>query len=210
MKNIFKLGGIFAGIVLIAIGIGSIVIGTSGHGEVGTDLKREKITGTPDMTPKAIAGEAKAAGLTNVDLPTCSVAGKEIKTGSDAKCFASYMRIHALEATGGRTYAQMGRYLTASGKETDDQKAAAKDPKTGQPVENGARNIWVNETALSTALNTSYFAQQVALFSIVMGIALVLVGIGLLVLSLGVLPARGAGSAADTRAAAGTGAPSAA
>jgi hypothetical protein len=194
--NIFKLGGIVAGIVLIAIGIGSIVIGTSGHGEVGTDLKREQISGTPDMTPKAIAGEAKAAGLTNVDLPTCSVAGKAIESGSDAKCFAQYMRIHALEATGGRTYAQMGRYLTASGKETDDENAAAKDPKTGKPVDNGARNIWVNETALATALNTSYFAQQVALFSIVMGIALILVGIGLLVLSLGVLPARGAGSPA--------------
>ena len=28
MRNVFKLGGIFAGIVLIAMGIGSIVIGT--------------------------------------------------------------------------------------------------------------------------------------------------------------------------------------
>jgi len=43
----------------------------------------------------------------------------------------------------------------------------------------------VTETALSTALNTSYFAEQVAVFSIVMGIAMVFTGIGFLVLTLG-------------------------
>src|SRR3546814_2860068 len=99
------------------------------------------------------------------------------------------MRIHALEATGGRTYSQMGQFLTAKGKETSDKTLAAKDPKTGQPVANGARNVWVTETALATALNTSYFAQQVALFSIVMGIALILTGIGFLVLTV-VMPRR--------------------
>jgi multidrug transporter EmrE-like cation transporter len=55
--------------------------------------------------------------------------------------------------------------------------------------------VWVTATALSTALNTSFFAQQVALFSIVMGIALVLTGIGFLVLTLGTRKAGGARSA---------------
>ena len=64
-------------------------------------------------------------------------------------------------------------------------KKAATDPKTGQPVENGLRNMWVNETALTTALNTAYFAESVATFAIVMGIALLLTGIGFLVLTLG-------------------------
>jgi hypothetical protein len=128
--------------------------------------------------------EAKAAGLKNVALPTCSVADQAIDNGARAKCFASYMRIHALEATGGRTYSQMGQYLTATGEETSDKAAAAIDPKTKQPVANGARNIWVTETALATALNTSYFASSVALFAIIMGIALLLIGIGLLVLTI--------------------------
>ena len=88
------------------------------------------------------------------------------------------MRIHAFEATGGQTYAQMGRFLTKDGKDTNDSKLAAIDPKTEQPVENGARNIWVTETALTNALNTSFFAEQVALFGIVVGIALLLSGIG--------------------------------
>ncbi len=59
------------------------------------------------------------------------------------------------------------------------------DPKTGAPIANGARDTWVTETALSTALNTSFFAEQVALFSMVMGIALLLTGIGFFILTLG-------------------------
>ncbi len=57
--------------------------------------------------------------------------------------------------------------------------------RTARPVENGLRNLWVTETALTTALNTAFFAERVAIFSIVMGIALLLTGIGFLVLTLG-------------------------
>jgi hypothetical protein len=81
----------------------------------------------------------------------------------------------------------MPRYATADGKGTNDPAAALKDPKTGQPVDNGARNIWVTETALTTALNTSYLAEQISLFGVVVGIALLLSGIGF-----GVLAAAGA------------------
>jgi hypothetical protein len=42
----------------------------------------------------------------------------------------------------------------------------------------------VTETALSTALNTSYMAEQLALFAMVIGVALLLSGIGFLVLDL--------------------------
>jgi hypothetical protein len=45
--------------------------------------------------------------------------------------------------------------------------------------------MWVTETALTTALNVSFFAERVAFFSIVMGAALLLTGIGFLVLTLG-------------------------
>ena len=180
-SKLFKYAGIAAGIVLIAIGIGSVVTGLGGRSTVHDNLGLEQITGSPDMNPTAITAEAKAAGLKGVALPTCSVANKAINTGGQARCFASYIRIHALEATGGRTYSQMGQYLTADGKETSDKAAAAIDPKTGKPVPNAARNIWVTATALTTALNTSYFAESVALFAILMGIALLLIGIGLLV-----------------------------
>jgi hypothetical protein len=189
-SKFFNYGGIAAAVVLIAFGIASLVMGVNGRDTVQNNLAAEQIVGTPDMTPSAIAAEAKAAGLKDVSVPSKSVAGLKINTGDRARTFAQYMRIHALEATGGQVYAQMGRFLDKNGKATDDEKAAAIDPQTKKPVENGARNIWVNETALSTALNTSYFAENVATFAIVMGVALLLTGIGFLVLTLGLVPGR--------------------
>lgn len=185
--KLFNYGGIAAAVILIAFGITSIVVGLNGRDTVRSNLGTELIVGTPDMTPKAIAAEAKAAGLKGIALPTKSVAGKTIDTGAEARTFAQYMRIHALEATGGKTYAEMPHYATADGAGTNDVKAALKDPKTGQPVDNAKRNVWVTETALSTALNTSYFAENVALFSVVMGVALLLTGVGFLVLALGLV-----------------------
>src|SRR3954469_322608 len=189
-SRVFNYGGIAAAVILIAFGIGALVMGANGRDTVRTNISKESIVGMPDMTPAAIAAEAKKAGLKNVDIPSKSVAGQTIDTGGEAKTFAEYMRIHALEGTGGQVYAEMGRYLDAKGKATNDEAAAAKDPKTGQPVENGARNLWVTETALSTALNTSYFAENVANFAIVMGVALLLTGIGFLVLTLGLVQGR--------------------
>jgi len=182
-KKFFTYAGIAASVLLIAFGIGMVATGVSARSTVHDNLAQEQIKGTPDMTPAGIAAAVKESKLTGITLPTCSVANKPVDDGASAKCFASYMRIHALEATGGRTYSQMGQYLTAQGKETSDKTQAGKDPKTGQPIPNGARNVWVTETALGTALNTSYFASSVGLFAIVVGIALLLIGIGLLVLT---------------------------
>ena len=97
------------------------------------------------------------------------------------------MRHHTLEATGGKTYSQMGQYLDAKGNPTNDKAVAAIDPQTKKPVANQARQIWVTETALTTALNTAFFAERVATFAIVMGFALLLSGIGFTVLTLGAL-----------------------
>jgi voltage-gated potassium channel Kch len=98
------------------------------------------------------------------------------------------MHEHALEGAGGLTYAQMGRYVSANDPEspagTSDEAAALKDA-SGNPVSNSARDTWVTATALSTALNVSYMAEQMALFGIVVGIALLLSGIGFIVLASG-------------------------
>jgi hypothetical protein len=165
MTKLFRYAGIAASVALIAFGIGAVAIGVNGHNRVGTELAREQIVGTPDST----------------------IPNQLVNTGGEAQAFAKVMRKHTLEATGGKTYAQMPQYTTASGKGTADKAAAAKDPKTGAPVSNPARTIWVTETALTTALNTAYFAESMATFVIAMGFALLLTGIGFLVLSLRVL-----------------------
>jgi hypothetical protein len=188
------LGGVLACVVLVGAGIAYIAIGISGRNEINHSVAREQIVGTPDMTPAAIREEIAKAGLKNVpDIPTCTVANQPITNGDDAKCFASYMRIHALEASGGLTYAELGRYLDKAGKPTDDATQAAINPATGKPVDNPVRNTWVTETALATGLNVSYFAQQVSLFAIVMGACLLVIGIGLGVLTVfafGLMPWR--------------------
>jgi hypothetical protein len=186
MEQNFRRGGYLASIILIAFGIGAIAAGLIGRAEVGDKLKQEKIVGTPDMTEEAAAAAAEEAELTDVDLPECDVAGETVDNGTRAKCFADHMRLHALEATGGKTYAEMPRFLGANGEGTNDPEEAEKRPD-GSPVDNPERSVWVTETALATALNTSFFAQQVALFSIIMGIALLLTGIGFLVLTRGLI-----------------------
>ena len=193
MRKLFEIGGIVATTVLVVFGVISIAMGVNGRNTVHNSLALEQIVGSPDMNATAIAAEAKEAGLpASIKLPTADIAGKPINTGDRARAFATYMRIHALEATGGLTYAQMGRFLDKAGKPTSDEKLAAVNAKTGQPVENPLRNMWVTETALSTALNTSYFAESVATFAIVMGAALLLVGIGFLVVIVRLLIPAGA------------------
>jgi len=168
MRKLFGYGGIVASVVLLVLGVAFIAVGFNGRDQVRSDLAREQIVGTPDS----------------------AIPGQTVDTGEEAQAFADVMRKHTLEATGGQTYAQMGRFLDENGKPTSDEKKAAVDPKTKAPVENPARNIWVTETALSTALNTAYFAESVSTFVVVAGFGLLLTGIGFLVLTLWLLPRR--------------------
>jgi hypothetical protein len=196
MRKVWEIGGIVAAAILVAFGIGALVMSINGRSTVGSNLKEQQIVGTADMTPAGITAEVKQAGLKNVSIPSCSVANKTVLNGATARCFAQYMQIHSLEATGGFFYSQMGQYEAqagapkaqlAAGGGTNNPQYAAIDPQTKQPVSNGARNVWVTETALTTALNTSYMASQLALFGIVVGIALLLAGIGFGILAVGPL-----------------------
>jgi hypothetical protein len=216
IRKILEIGGILAGVVLIAFGVAAIVLGVDGRSTVQSNLAEEYIYGTPDMTPGAIAPEVKAiqaeqkkiaaeqvkAGVpanerytfTTVSAPSDSVAGLAVDNGDRARTFAQYMRIHALGGTHGLTYSQMGRYMAKPGTPlkftdfiggTSMEEYALIDAATKQPVSNGARNLWVTETALTSALNLAYAAGQIALFGIVVGVALLLSGIGFLVLAIG-------------------------
>ncbi len=137
MRTFLESGGIVASVVLIAFGIGAVYMGVDGRDRVRSDLAREQIIGTPDS----------------------SIPDQLVNSGSEAQAFARTIRKHTLAATGGQTYAQMPRFLGDDGKPTDDEQAAATDPKSGEALANPARNIWVTSTALTTALNTACFAR---------------------------------------------------
>lgn len=161
-KTMFVWGGLVASAFLLVFGTGSIVMGVRGKADVSDRLAQEQIVGPQDST----------------------IPGELVDTGAEARAMADVMRMHTLESSGGLTYSQLPRYLDNSGNPTSDTKLAAKTP-WGTNVDNPARTLWVTETALTTALNTSYFADQVANFVIFIGVAMVLSGIGFAVLTFG-------------------------
>ena len=179
-RRILEWGGLAASVVLIVFGAAALYMGFDGRSTVQDSLKQEQIF-FGDATDPAVAKYAD------------QWAGQQVTNGDQARSFAKVMRMHTMEATGGLTYAQRVLFQSAANPTyqngNNDETAAAKD-STGQPVANAARNIWVTETALTTALNTSYMAAQLSVFGIVVGIALLLTGIGLMVLALAVLGGR--------------------
>lgn len=173
-RKALEWGGFGAGAVLIAFSIVAIAMGVNGRSTVRDSLKAEQIYFGAADDP-AVAKYAP------------QWADEQVQTGAQARAFAQVIHEHALEGSDGLAYSQMGRFVSADDPEsaagTSDEAAALKDEK-GRPVSNAARNTWVTATALSTALNVSYMAEQTALFGIVVGIALLLAGIGFIVLML--------------------------
>lgn len=74
MRRILELGGVVAGVILVAFGVVAIVMGMNARSEVRDAIAEQKITATPD------AGE-----ITNGKLAP----GQAIRTGADAKEFAN-------------------------------------------------------------------------------------------------------------------------
>ncbi len=188
MRKAFWIGGLAAGALLIILGGIWIWQGASARSEVHDTISREQIVGSPDMSPATFEGEVEG-----VTIPTCDVADKEISSGADARCFADWMRVHALEGTGGKTFSEMGRFLDANGDDVFSEADAATDPQSGQPVTNPARDLWVTQRALATGLELAFVGEQISLFSLATGIVFLLIGIGLIVMLTigGVLRTRG-------------------
>jgi hypothetical protein len=174
--KVLRVGGFLSGGVLILFGIAVIVLGIWGFMFTRDHIKQEGIVFGPASDP-AVAEHAE------------KWAGEPVETGSQALAFAEIMREHTLSSTGGLTYAEMGQYQSAADPAdpvgTNDEAEAAKDAN-GQPISNGAREIWITETALTTALNLGYMGEMLSIFSVVVGVALLLAGIGFVILALAV------------------------
>ena len=166
MTSSFRRGGIAASIVLIALGVGAIVIGFAGRDTAPTDLAR--------------GADRRHARLERSPARRSTPAAR--RRSLPPSCAST--RSRPLVARPTRSWAAS---WTSRVRRSSDEKAAATDPKSGKPVENPLRNMWVTETALTTALNTAYFAESVTMFVIAMGGALLLVGIGFLVLTVRLL-----------------------
>lgn len=181
-RGYWEIGGLLAGGVLILFGIVAIFMGVNGFTTTRDSLKGESIYFNTQEDEDAATDKYASAWY-----------GEQVTTGEQARAFANIMREHQLERTGGLTYAEMGRYQSAAApddpKGTSDEEAAAKD-ESGQPISNGARQSWVTAVAITTALNMSYMAEQLSIFGLVVGVALLLTGIGLVIVALAVFGRR--------------------
>ena len=180
-----RIGGYISGGLLIFFGVAVIVLGVWGFAFTRDHIEREGISFGSIEDP-AVAEHAP------------DWAGEPVDTGRKALAQAEIMREHTLSNTGGLTYAEMGQYQSAEDPSdpvgTSDPEAAAQD-ENGEPISNSARNIWVTETALATALDMGFMSEMLSIFSIVVGIALLLTGIGLVILAKAVFGRRTEGQA---------------
>lgn len=186
-RKLLEYGGLIAGVVLIVFGAIALYMGIDARSTVRDSIEQEQIFfGSAD--DPAVAENAE------------QWAEEQVTTGAQARAFAKVIRAHALEGSDGLTYAQMGRFVAADDPEnlagTSDEEAALKDDE-GNPVANTARNTWVTATALSSALNMSYMAENLSLFALVVGVALLLTGIGLVILALWVFGRSTEGAEAE-------------
>src|SRR5512139_4112581 len=100
-RRLWEIGGFVAGGLLIIFGVVAIVLGINAYNTTRDSIKAEGITfGSAD--DPAVQQYAE------------QWAGQQVETGDQARAFAKIMREHTLEASGGLTYAQMGRYELAS------------------------------------------------------------------------------------------------
>jgi hypothetical protein len=141
-----------AGISTLAAGIGLVGIGLWARRDVRRGLERERITAA--STPPDAA----------------------VTTATGARALAEVVRENTLAATGGRTYGETLAYLDADGLPTADRAEAAPDPLTGHPLESPEHALWVQSTAIQTALMQAYLTQRLA--ELTLGLGAILVGLG--------------------------------
>src|SRR3990172_4767871 len=111
MKKAFPIALAFVGLVFVGAGIYTTVQGFNAKDQVRAELVAQNITTTEDA----------------------AIPNARVDDAATADAMADIIGVHALEATGGRTYAAMGRFLTPDGDDTSDEAAALKD-ENGKPI----------------------------------------------------------------------------
>ena len=146
-----------AGIAVSLAGLGFVALGLWARRDVKLTLAQERIVSTLDA-------EHPAAPVTNA---------------ARARSMAEVIRRNTIEATRGRTYAEVDPYVDAEGTPTADAALAATDAATGQPLENPDHALWIQSTALRTGLIQAYMAFRIAELTIAVGASFFAVGVGL-------------------------------
>ena len=164
MKKAFPIALMVLGLVLVGAGIYTTTRGFHAKDDVKTELVAQNIT-TPE---------------------DASIPGVQVNDAATAESMARIINHHALEASGGKTYSELGRFMAADGNTdgTNDAKLAALDP-AGKPIANPVRNTAFQASALQTSLWSSVLAFNVA--DLVVGLGLMIGFLGLAIGGVGVV-----------------------
>lgn len=158
MKRLLNIGLILLSVGLIGGGVYALNQSITGRNEARTQLTAEKI-----VTPE------------DAEIPNTLVT--DHKT---AHAMANVINKHALEGSGGLTYSEMGRFISAADPDdpagTSDEDAAVKD-ENGRPVSNPARATAFTASALRSALLSSALAFHLAELGMGVGVFLAATGI---------------------------------
>ena len=162
MKKIFPILLVVVGLTFLGGGAYTAVRGLDAKAEVRETLLAQNIT-----TPEDAA-----------------IPNARVDDAATADAMADIIGVHAAEATGGETYAEMGRFLAADGSgATSDEELALVD-EAGNPVPNPLRNVAFQAATLQTSLHTSHMAFNVA--DLVIGLGAFIAVLGIIVAGIGV------------------------
>lgn len=146
-----------AGVAVGLAGMGFVGVGLWARREARQALARERIVSAADARPP----------------------NARVTTGAAARSMAEVIRRNTIEATGGRTYAEIEPYVDPEGNPTSEGTRAMKDERTGQSIENPSHRLWIESTTLQTALIQAYVAFRLAELTVALGLSFVAVGVGL-------------------------------
>jgi hypothetical protein len=153
MKKAFSIILIAVGLVFLTGGIYAVARGLDAKAQVHDELAAQNIVTTEDA----------------------SIPNEPVVNAATATSMADIIQKHALEATGGETYAEMGRFLAKDGGATSDEAEAMLDDE-GNPVPNPLRNVAFQAAALRTSLYASVLAFNVADLVTGLGAAIAILG----------------------------------
>lgn len=161
MKKLFPIALMLVGLGFVAAGGYTVFRAFDAKDQVRQELIAQNITTPEDASiPNAL-----------VDDP------------ATAKSMADIIDKHARDASGDRTYAELGRFMAKDGGDTNVEAEAAVGAD-GRPVPNPIRNVAFQASALRTSLLTSVMAFN--LTDLVLGIGLMMATLGLAVGGVGV------------------------
>lgn len=163
MKKLFPILLIVLGVTFVAGGAYTVFRGVDAKSQVRDELIAQNIT-TPE---------------------DASIPNARVDSVATAKSMADIIDYHARDSASGLTYAEMGRFMAASGDpagtSNEDEALMGED---GRPVANALRNSAFQASALRTSLYTSVMAFEVS--NLVLGLGVMILVLGFAVGGVGV------------------------